>query len=89
LILPAVSPTKRGALFEVYRKHYGKAGDPILVWQAPTLTMNPTASRDEIDKEIEADPAKARAEILCGISQRHRSFYFARNGRAFSHSWSA
>jgi hypothetical protein len=65
MMLVASSPyAKRGALYEAYRKHYGKAGDPILVWQAPTLTMNPTASRDEIDKEIEADPAKARAEYF-------------------------
>ena len=43
MLLCASSPyAKRGSLFDAWRKHYGKDGDPILVWQAATRTMNPT-----------------------------------------------
>jgi hypothetical protein len=43
MLLLASSPyARKGALWDSYKKHYGKDGDPILVWQAPTRTMNPT-----------------------------------------------
>ena len=32
----------RGALWDAHRRHHGRDGDPVLVWQAPTPTMNPT-----------------------------------------------
>ena len=35
MLLCASSPyARRGALFDAYRKHFGKDNDPILVWQA-------------------------------------------------------
>src|SRR3990172_6867277 len=37
--------TKRGELWKAYRDHYGKDNDPVLVWQADSLTMNPTLNR--------------------------------------------
>ena len=37
MMLCASSPyARRGALWTAHRKHHGKDGDPILVWQAPT-----------------------------------------------------
>jgi hypothetical protein len=42
LLIAISSPyARRGALWEAYRKHYGQDGDPVLVWQAPTVATNP------------------------------------------------
>jgi hypothetical protein len=62
MLLCASSPyAKRGALWETYRRHYGKPG-PVLVWQADTRTMNPTVSERVIAEAYERDPASAAAE---------------------------
>jgi hypothetical protein len=54
---------KRGELFNLYRKHYGAAGDPlILVAQAPTRTMNPSLPVGVITRANERDPVAAAAE---------------------------
>jgi hypothetical protein len=63
MLLCASSPYARcGALFDAHRKHYGKEGDDVLVWQASTRQMNPTVSQSTIDAEIAKDPARATAE---------------------------
>jgi hypothetical protein len=65
MLLVASSPyAKRGALYEAHREHYGKNGDSVLVWQAPTHTMNPTINQSIIDEAIAKDPASAAAEWL-------------------------
>jgi hypothetical protein len=65
MLLCASSPyARRGALWEAHRKHFGKDSDPVLVWQAPTRTMNPTVAQSLIDEAMEADPASAAAEYL-------------------------
>ncbi|MEX0603842.1 MAG: hypothetical protein WD623_16920 [Marinobacter sp.] len=55
--------SRRGALWEAYRRHYGQEGG-ILVAQAPTLTMNPTLPRRLVDQALARDPAAASAEYL-------------------------
>jgi hypothetical protein len=63
MLLCASSPyARRGALWDAHRKHFGQDGDPVLVWQAPTLVMNQTVSQAVIDKAYDDDPAKAAAE---------------------------
>jgi hypothetical protein len=63
LLLCASSPyARRGALWDAHRRHHGKDGDPILVWQADTRTMNPTVPQRVIDEAMERDPASAAAE---------------------------
>ncbi len=63
LLLCISSPyARRGALWEAYREHYGKAGAPVLVWQAETRAMNPTVSRLTIEAAYLRDPAAAAAE---------------------------
>jgi hypothetical protein len=63
MLLCASSPyARRGALWDAHRRHYGKNGDPILVWQADTRTMNPTVPQRVIDEAMEQDPANAAAE---------------------------
>lgn len=65
MLLCASNPhARRGALWDAYRKHYGNDGDDVLVWHAPTRTMNPTIKQGLIDTAIEEDPAKAGAEWM-------------------------
>ena len=54
---------KAGELYRTYTKHYGQPG-PVLVAQAPTLTMNPTIPQRVIDDAIERDESAAKAEYL-------------------------
>lgn len=63
MLLCASSPyAKRGALWDAFRKHYGKDGDDILVWKASTRVMNPTVPQSIIERAMERDPAAAAAE---------------------------
>jgi hypothetical protein len=63
LLLCISSPySRRGALWEAYRKHFGRDGDPVLVWQSPTKTMNPLVPQDVIDQAYQDDEAAAAAE---------------------------
>jgi hypothetical protein len=53
---------RRGALYEAHRQHFGKDGDPVLVWQADTRSMNPMVDERVIAAAYAADPTSARAE---------------------------
>jgi hypothetical protein len=56
---------KRGELWEVYRQHFGAAGDPlILVAQGESRTFNPTLPQKVVDRALARDHAKASAEYL-------------------------
>ncbi len=64
MLLCASSPyAKRGALWDTYSRYFGKDSD-VLVWQAPTRTMNPTVAQSIIDRAMEDDPASASSEYL-------------------------
>ena len=63
LLITISSPyARRGALWEAYRRHYGKDGDPVLVWQAPTEAMNPRVDPQVIADAYEQDDVAATAE---------------------------
>jgi hypothetical protein len=63
MLLCASSPyARKGALWDAHRKHFGKDGDPILVWQAPTRAMNATVPQSVIEQAMQADPTRAQAE---------------------------
>jgi hypothetical protein len=63
MLLCASSPyARRGALHDAYRKHFGKDGDPVLVWRAPTRDMNPTIPERVVAEAMDADPVAAAAE---------------------------
>jgi hypothetical protein len=65
MLLCASSPyARRGSLWDAHRRHFGKDGDPILVWQATTREMNATVPESVIAAAIEEDPAKANAEYM-------------------------
>ncbi|MGP9831142.1 hypothetical protein [Marinobacter sp. NSM] len=53
--------SRRGALWDAYRRYHGKEG-PILVAQAKTLTMNPTLPERIVDQAYERDAVAAAAE---------------------------
>jgi hypothetical protein len=63
LLLGISSPyARKGLLWDMVHRHYGRDGDPVLVWQADTAAMNPVVDRQIIADAYAADPAAARAE---------------------------
>ena len=56
--------SRRGALWDAYRKHYGKDGGPVLVWQAATRDMNPSVPQSFVDAHLADDPARGQAEYM-------------------------
>ncbi len=63
MLLCASSPyARRGALWDAYSEDFGKNGTDVLVWRAPTRTMNPTFPQRTIDRAYVKDPADAAAE---------------------------
>jgi hypothetical protein len=66
LILASSPHARRGALWDVYRKHYGPTGDALtLVAHGASRTFNPTLPQRVIDRALEKDRARASAEYLC------------------------
>jgi hypothetical protein len=65
IMLCASSPhARKGALWEAYHGHFGKDGDPVLVWQAATREMNASVPQAYVDQHLAEDPSRARAEYL-------------------------
>ncbi len=63
MLLCASSPyARKGALFDAHRRHYGKDGDPVLIWQAATRDMNASVPQSYIDAQVAEDPVRAAAE---------------------------
>lgn len=63
LLMGISSPyARRGALWDAYRAHYGRDGDPVLVWQAPTGAMNPLVPESVIATAYAEDESAAAAE---------------------------
>lgn len=65
LLLGISTPYSRsGVLYEQFKNYYGQADSETLVWRADTLTMNPTVSKQIIEKALTEDPESAKAEYL-------------------------
>ena len=63
ILLCASSPyARRGALWQAYRRYWGRDDARVLVWKADTRTMNPTVPERVIAEAAERDPAAAAAE---------------------------
>ncbi|MCC6765251.1 MAG: hypothetical protein IT293_11375 [Deltaproteobacteria bacterium] len=63
LLVGISSPyARRGELWRAYEHHYGIDGDPVLVWQADTRSMNPAVEASIISTAYEDDEARAAAE---------------------------
>lgn len=70
---------RRGALWDAYRRHYGQDGDPVLVWQADTRSMNPTVDERVIADAYEQDEAAAAAEYGAEFRRDVESFIVLRH----------
>ena len=56
---------RRGELWRLYDRYYGKADDPlILVAQGASRTFNPSLPQSVVDRAMERDPSSAAAEYL-------------------------
>lgn len=56
---------KRGVLYDAFKNYYGSAGPPdVLVAYGTSRDLNPSLSQEEIDRELEKDPVRNRAEYL-------------------------
>ena len=65
LILASSPHARRGALWDVFKRHYGAGGDPlILVAHGATRTLNPSLPQRVVDRALEKDRARATAEYL-------------------------
>jgi hypothetical protein len=53
---------KRGELYRTHKRHFGKDGSPVLVWQADSLSMNPTLDRELINRAYQEDPEASAAD---------------------------
>ncbi len=65
LILISSPYAKKGRTWELYKRHFGPQGDPlILVAQGASRDFNPSLPQRVVDRAMEADPAAASAEYL-------------------------
>lgn len=63
LLLGISSPyARRGLLWEMHRRYFGREDGEVLVWQADTRSMNPTVDQAVIARAYEEDEAAAAAE---------------------------
>lgn len=77
MLIALSSPyARRGELWRMYREHFGKPSDDVLVWQAPTWVMNPTVPRDGavITRAYADDEAVADAEYGAQFRRDVESF---------------
>src|SRR5207245_11805447 len=65
LILASSPHARRGVLWDVFRRHYGAGGDPlILVAHGTSRTLNPSLPQRVVDRALEKDRTRATAEYL-------------------------
>jgi hypothetical protein len=63
LLLAISSPyARQGALWDAYHTHFAQDGDPVLVWQAASPSMNPTLDPAVLAAAYAADATAAAAE---------------------------
>jgi hypothetical protein len=65
LLMVSSAYAKRGVLYDGYRRYFGPSGpDDILVAFGTSRDTNPSLSQAEIERELEKDPIRNRAEYL-------------------------
>jgi hypothetical protein len=75
LIIITSPYARRGEVWNIYKQHYGPAGDPsILVAQGTSREFNPTLSESFVARALERDPAAAGAEYLAQFRTDIESF---------------
>jgi hypothetical protein len=74
IVIGISSPyARRGALWQKFRRYYGKDG-PVLVWRAASTVMNPTLPPSIVEDALAEDEAAARAEYLAEFRSDVESF---------------
>jgi hypothetical protein len=75
LIIITTPYARRGEVWNIYRRHFGPQGDPlVLVAQGTSREFNPTLRQSVIERAMERDPAAARAEYLAEFRTDIESF---------------
>ena len=75
LIIITTPYARRGEVWNIYRRHFGPDGDPlILVAQGTSREFNPTLSEKFVERAVERDPAAASAEYLAQFRADIESF---------------
>src|SRR6516162_1255322 len=65
LMMVSSAYAMHGELYDAFKKYYGPAGPPgILVAHGTSRDLNPLLPQAEIDRELERDPVRNRAEYL-------------------------
>jgi hypothetical protein len=65
LLMASSAYAKFGVLFQSFQRYYGASGPAdILVAYGTSRDLNPSLSQADIDRELEADPVRNRAEYL-------------------------
>jgi len=64
LVVISTPYARKGWSYRQWRTHYGSDASPILVWNAPSRTMNPTLPQSVVTAALAEDPAAARSEYL-------------------------
>jgi hypothetical protein len=62
LLLATSTYAQEGAVYEAFIRHHGHDDSPVCVWRAPTLTMNPSFSKQVVTDAMAADSQSASAE---------------------------
>jgi len=82
LILASSPHARRGALWDVFKRHYGAGGDPlILVAHGATRTLNPSLPQRVVDRALEKD-RPCDGGVSRAVSHGRRWFRRDRNRRA-------
>jgi hypothetical protein len=76
MVVIASSPyARRGILWNTHKRHYGPAGDPlILVAKGTSREFNPSLPQSVVDRALERDRAAASAEYLAEFRSDIESF---------------
>jgi hypothetical protein len=75
LIIISSPYARRGEVWDLYRRHYGPQGDPlILVAQGTSREFNPTLPESVVARALERDHAAASAEYLAQFRTDIESF---------------
>jgi len=75
LVIITTPYARRGAVWDIYRRHFGANGDPlVLVAQAASRDFNPTLPQRVVERALERDQAAASAEYLAQFRSDIESF---------------
>jgi hypothetical protein len=84
MVLISSAYSQTGVLYDAWRRYFGPAGPPdILVAHATSRDLNPSLDQAEIDRAIERDPVRNRAEYLSNGGATSSASCL---GKSFSHA---